>query len=122
MAGKKDNESYVWISYADLMTSVTFAFIFLLLYFMMTNAKHKKDAERDTGGAGARLGALVQTQQRLGEMLENLKEKVERAKGCEDVLWEVDRAATSIRAYFKDKSQNSGGEENRIGWFDNGKA
>lgn len=122
MAGKKDNDSYVWISYADLMTSVTFAFIFLLLCFLAANAQLEKDLQTERGGAGrTRIVDLVTTQQRLGKMLEGLKEKVEKAQGCEGVLWEVDSASTSIRASFKDKNQLSGGED-RLGWFDNGKA
>jgi chemotaxis protein MotB len=111
MSSKKENDSYVWISYSDLMTSVTFAFIFLFLCFIALY-KHQTDAlnnERQNPYQQS-LKGLIEANKSVNATLNNLKEEIEKKRECDEVDFQVDSSKSSIRAVFKKNS----------GWFKEG--
>ncbi len=123
MADNKRDDSYVWISYSDLMTTVTFAFIFLLLATLAIHQDLSESVEKSKSmlskatehvnpGQEA-LGTLVKTKASAGLILKAIREEIQKFGECREVIWTIDETNTSVSATFGRNGQ---------GWFRDGEA
>lgn len=116
MSKKGSEESYVWISYSDLMTSVTFAFIFLFLVFV---AKYREENQKNKSLSEevSTVSSLIAAQNRSGDILEELKRDLSAEKDCDGVGWEVNRTESLISATVSETTSREKGA-----WFKSGES
>lgn len=114
---KKANshDSFVWISYSDLITTLMLSFILIYLVALYERNKFATESEVNLKKAQAITMEVLDARNVYLDSLKQIVRAMEKHKltnGCEDVAWNVDEKGNSIQIFFQTSE----------GWFADGSA
>lgn len=119
---QQQNETFVWISFSDLMTSLMVIFLILAILLITSNPKEKLQAIiAELKVKNEKFTTISETLVRQHNAYDKLDEVVEKAmiyamadtEACKGIKWEFDRTQHLVKVTFQSKDRS---------WFELSKA
>ena len=106
---KLNQDNFVWISYADLTTTLMFTFILLFLVFYVSNEHQKQELNakneelvKVSGSAPIKVQQVESARRSLIEDLNRVTKYMNTsAPDCMNAIWEVNDKENAIRVTFR---------------------